>query len=144
MSFSRIFGNIEANGIELAANTRNRLRASFMAAKMNAKVQDWTKADDEAFDAIDAMTDKLVADAGFKAAPQALSKEFLEKQAEIRGLKLVPIDAQIAAVPPAKSIFADPASKAERPRIDTKEETLEEALGLVVAEKRAGKPAGFA
>lgn len=156
MSFSRIFGNIEQNGIDLAANTRNRLRASFMAAKMSAKVQDWTKADDEAFDAIDTMTDKLVADAGFKPSLQALSKEFLEKQAEMRGLKLVPLmvapQAPLAPAPftvPPPLPPSHPSSdnfdkvKGDRPRVSNADK-LESDISDTVQDRRAMKPQGFA
>lgn len=69
MQLSEMLAKLDTKGGDYALNTRNRLRTSYVAAKIYGKSPDWTPADDKAFDDIDAQTVALVKNAGMMPPP---------------------------------------------------------------------------
>lgn len=69
MQLAALLATLDTKGGEYALNTRNRLRTSYVAAKIYGKAPDWTPADDKAFDDIDAQTVALVKNAGMMPPP---------------------------------------------------------------------------
>ena len=67
--YTSIFATIEERGKGFMAAERNRQRSAYIQSKSSARIVDWTRNDDAAFDNIDKAVANLAADAGFTRLP---------------------------------------------------------------------------
>jgi len=117
-NYLEFFGKLDSKGQEFAANSRNRMRASYIAAKNYGKFQDWTESNNDAFAIIDHMVIGLTRDAGFSEVQKAPTytlqnapADMLEAEAARRGLRVV-----LANAPPQLPGVVMPASSAQQMR----------------------------